>query len=401
MPNPASVAKITKALVAVIAGLFVAGVMSAAFDDTLLANDDGVPSARTGRGPEEFDTAVEDIRTVVPALQRFVEKERGLRFKKDVNVTLLDDASFRSRIGKDTEQDIDEVDETSRVLRALGLLDDEVDLEDARNDVLGQAVAGFYDPDTEELVVRGARATALVRRVLVHELTHALQDQHFELDRPDLDDRDDEAGLAFSALVEGDAVRVEDAFEKQMSDADREAAEKEEEAQTEGLLDDDGIPPVLIQFLGFPYAFGPSFVQALLDDGGQARLDAAFAKPPTTSEQILDPRLFIDGEQGDEVKPPPAEGEVFDQGVLGQYGIFVILSDVLQPRVAARASQGWGGDWYVAWRDGENTCVRATIVMDSGTDRTELRTALNRWAEDHGDVEIETPGDRTTLTACG
>ena len=394
--------RVPAVLVVVVAALFVAGVMSAAFEDTLLATGDRRPAARTAdTAPADFDTVKADIRQVVPALQRFVEKERGLRFKKDVNVTLLDDASFRARIGEDTEQDLEQVDETSRVLRALGLLDAHVDLEDAREDVLGQAVAGFYDPDTEELVVRGVRATALVRRVLVHELTHALQDQHFELHRPDLDDREDEAGLAFSALVEGDAVRVEEAFEKQLSDADRRAAEQEEKAQTEGLLDDEGIPQVLLQFLAFPYAFGPAFVRALLDDGGQARLDAAFAEPPTTSEQILDPRRFIDGHDGERVPPPPAEGEVFDEGVLGQYGLYVILSDQLLPRVAARAAQGWGGDWYVAWRDGDETCVRATILMDSQNDRAELRTALNRWAEDHGDVEVDESRQRTTLTACG
>ena len=389
-----------RVLASVVAGLLVAGVLTATVGARVL--DD----ARVSRTPApvdpslDFDTAVDDIRALVPALQRFVERARGLTFVADVNVTLLDDASFRARLDDDAESDLEEIGETSRVLRALGLIDHDVDLEDARNDLLGDAVAGFYDPETSELVVRGARPTALVRRVLVHELTHALQDQRFELHRPQLDDRDDEAGLGFTALVEGDAVRIERMYERQLPKKERRAAAREERAQTQGLLDSD-IPPVLFQFLGFPYAAGPPFVEALIEAGGQTRLDAAFASPPVTTEQLLHPETFLAGDKGIEVKPPAADGDVFDQGVLGEFGLYVILSADLSPFEAGAAARGWAGDWYVAWDEGSDTCVRATIASDGASERRELRRALAKWADDHGDVAIDDDGALTTLTACG
>jgi len=74
--------------------------------------------------------------------------------------------------------------------------------------LLTAGVVGFYDPETKQLVVRGTDTTPFTRRVLAHELTHALDDQHFDLNRQQLDKADDETGFGFSALVEGNARRV-------------------------------------------------------------------------------------------------------------------------------------------------------------------------------------------------
>lgn len=400
---PATDAKVRSVLFGLIAGLLVAGVLAAVFADTLLEPDPSGSTTATSspRAPAAaFDEAVNDVRTVVPVLQRFVERERGLRFREEVNVTLLDEASFRARLAEDTGDDMDALEETTKVLRALGLLDRSVDLEDARNDLLAAAVAGFYDPETGELVVRGARPTALVRRILVHELTHALQDQHFELHRPDLDERDDEAGLTFSALVEGDAVRIERAYAEQLSADERRAAELEEAGQARALIG-ASIPPVLLQVLAFPYTRGPGFVDAVIEAGGQARLDAAFADPPTTTEQILHPETYLDGEPGRSVAPPPEEGDVFDQGVLGEFGLYLVLAAELPPARSALAARGWGGDWYVAWDEGRDACVRGAVTMDNARDRDELRDALDDWAAAHGDADVTLTGGRITFTACG
>lgn len=399
---PATDDKVRSVLFGLIAGLLVAGVLAAVFDDTLLDQRSSASTTATtaARAPGAFDEAVDDVRAVVPVLQRFVERERGLRFLKEVNVTLLDEASFRARLADDTGDDMDALEETTKVLRALGLLDRSVDLEDARNDLLAAAVAGFYDPETEELVVRGARPTALVRRILVHELTHALQDQHFELHRPDLDERDDEAGLTFSALVEGDAVRIERAYTQQLSAEERRSAELEEAGQARSLIG-ASIPPVLLQVLAFPYTRGPGFVDAVIEAGGQARLDAAFADPPATTEHILHPETYLDGEPGRSVAPPPAENEVFDQGVLGEFGLYLVLAAELPPARSALAARGWGGDWYVAWDEGRDACVRGAVTMDDARDRDELRDALDDWAAAHGDADVTVIGGRITFTACG
>src|SRR5207244_328374 len=87
--------------------------------------------------------------------------------------------------------------------------------------------------------------TPLVRRTLAHELTHALQDQHFSIYRPELDKRDDESPVAFSALLEGDARRVEQAYENTLSAADRSELAREQSAQLAQLPSSDRPTPLV------------------------------------------------------------------------------------------------------------------------------------------------------------
>jgi hypothetical protein len=234
-----------------------------------------------------------------------------------------------------------------------------------------------------------------VRITLVHELTHALQDQHFELHRPALDDADDESGQAFSGLVEGDASRIEDLYRDSLSNAEIKAAEREQVEQSAAAFLGIDIPRVLVQIIVFPYLVGPDFVDALLG-AEPGRLDVAFAEPPTTSEHLIHPERFLAGEGSVTVTPPAADGEVIDEGVLGELGLRLMFGGGPGADVAAN---GWGGDWYVAWDDGDVTCVRADLVMDSPTDAAELRDALDAWAADHPDATVS--GQETVrFTAC-
>src|SRR4051812_16466537 len=175
------------------------------------------------------------LEAFIPTAEAFVEQHRGLKFKQPVKVTLLDDAAFKKRLLADEKTDQAQVEKATKVLRALGLIQGNVDVGKAMEALLGDAVVGFYDPKTKELFVRGAQPTPYVRQVLVHELTHALQDQHFAIDRPDLDKADDERGDAFQALVEGDAVRIDTEYRESLSAEERQQAEREENGQASGL----------------------------------------------------------------------------------------------------------------------------------------------------------------------
>ena len=351
--------------------------------------------------PADAPPTQSELDAVVADLSAFVAEVRGLEFTGPVPVKLLDDAAFTARVEEDAIEDIAAIDETEGVLRALGLLDDGVDLAETLRSFLGDGVVGFYDPESGELVVRGAVLTPYVRLTIVHELTHALDDQHFELDRPALDDADDESGAGFSALVEGNALRVEDAFRATLSDDERAEAEAEE-ARLSANIDLSSLPRVVPELIAFPYAFGPTLVKALLDEGGETRVDEAYASPPKTTEQVLDPVSWLDdGEPAIEVPPPAAEGEVFDQGVLGLWGIVLLLEDELGQADAVEAARGWGGDWYVAWNQGDDVCVRATFEMDSPEDLRELASGLEDWAVAQDDAEVERAGEQVTLRSCG
>ena len=408
LPPPRRHATAVPALAGIIAVLLVVGAVG-----VFVVDDDAPAAVRSGPPPESTTTSqfaatpssstpappaeASPIDTVVRELQAYVEQARGLKFKVPVQVKLLEDAAFRARLREVSEDDVGELEKTAKVLRALYLLDRGVDLKKSLDGLLGAAVAGFYDPETDELVVRGARTTPYVRSVLVHELVHALQDQHFNLHRPELDNRDDEASQAFSTVVEGDAVRIQEQYRRSLSRSERREAEQEEAAQGGSIGDE--IPDVLLALIGFPYQVGPAFVRSVMQEGGQARLDSTFAAPPLTSEHVLHPETFLRGQQIVTVADPPADGPVIDRGVIGELGIILVLLDGAPQGIAARAGQGWGGDRYVAWDQGERTCVRAVFAMDSPRDAGELESALRDFADEHDGVTVS-GGDRITLTSC-
>ena len=354
----------------------------------------------TTTAPSDKPLVPPEMAGLVAELQAFIEQKRGLKFKGPVRVTLLNDKEFKARINAESSFDKAEVEKAFKVLRALDLVDDDVDLEKAQRALLGATVLGFYDLENKALFVRGSKATPAVRRTLVHELVHALQDQHFNVHRPDLGKQDDEAEQSFTGLVEGDAVRIEELYVATMSRRDREASEREQQSMVGDLSD---VPSILLEALSFPYTVGPPFTQAVVRAGGQARLDAAFANPPLTSEHLIHPERFLAGEPPVPVPQPPAEGEVIDKGVFGELGFIQQLQDEITDRPTLfRAAAGWGGDQYVAYTAaGGKTCVRVDVVMDTPGDADELRAALQRWVDRHeGSSVVGSPGQPLRFTSC-
>lgn len=348
------------------------------------------PPAATSAPPSSAPPAA-GIAAEVPALQAFVEEERGLAFTTPVQVTLLADGPFEERLMESDEEDLAEIRDAQAVLVAMGLLDRDVDLVETVQRFSAGAVLGFYDIDSKELVVRGEEPTPFVRIVLVHELTHALEDQHFDLDRDELGD---EAYLGFSALVEGSAGRIEDRYRSSLSAAERRDVAREERSASLPA----GIPDVVRVIFGFPYAFGPDLVAAIMRAGGQPRLDQAFAQPPESSEQVLDPPRYLQGDPPREVPLPGSDGEAFDDGEIGELFLGLMLQAEIDDGDAGDAARGWGGDRYVAWREGGRTCVRMTFVMDTPRDTAELVEALADWAGERGGAAS---ADGTTLRTCG
>ena len=357
---------------------------------TFLAGVRGAVRVHTEQG----DRLDPETIAVIAELKAFVEKTRGLRFLDPVDVAVVGDAAFRRFLAGGEPTERSDADVATGVLRALGLLDN-----DDRG-LLGEfdpdTVAGFYDTETKELVVRGPILTPFVRQVLVHELTHALDDQHFDL-APDL--IDDDAALAFEALVEGDAVVVESRYLASLPESERRAAAAEEVAFGAGA---GRIPDIVAELGAFPYRDGPRLVSALLAAGGLPRLDAAFRSPPVSSAEVLHPEQFLDGPGRAAVPPVSADGRVVDQGVLGEVILRLVLATSLPRERAASAAAGWAGDRYVAWSVGRRTCLRATVVMANAAEAAELAAGLRQWANDHAGASVD-PAARppaVTVTRC-
>ncbi|MEY2459455.1 MAG: hypothetical protein QOG30_1285, partial [Acidimicrobiaceae bacterium] len=244
--------------------------------------------------------------------------------------------------------------------------------------------------------------TPFVREILAHELTHALDDQWFDLNRPQLDTADDESAFGLSALAEGNARRIEDAYLASLPANEQAEAFQAQAAlvlQHPEILD---LPPILLTLEQAPYELGPPFIDALLASGGQATLDSAFGSPPLTSEQILDPERYLSSEGPVAVPAPTPDGASANLGVLGALLLRETLFESLPSDAQVqRAIRGWGGDSYVTWTDGAGkSCLRDTFVGDTPGDTVELVQAITEWGRDH-DAVVDAPADGpATFTVC-
>ena len=364
-----------------------------------------VPRGLLTRHPGPSPTASAKPGTIeafVPDAMRFVETHRGLKYKQQVKVQHLSDQAFADRIIALQRADHADLDRQARILRAVGLLPAGVDAEKEEEALLGAGVVGFYDPKTKELEVRGDTATLSVKHVVVHELTHALQDQWFSID--DQGGRgNDDADAAFSALVEGDAVRIENAYISGLSAADRQQL-RTQESSAGGVP--PGVPRVLVELLGFPYQVGPPFTEAVLQAKGQSGLDDAFRTRPASSSQVLHPDRFLSGDAPAKVADPPADGAVFDHGTVGELGYDLLLEDLLRTGAITgaqlrSATGGWAGDRYVAWSAGDGACVRDRIATRSADDTAALVAALRKWTATHPGATLDTTSAQPVLTSCG
>jgi hypothetical protein len=337
------------------------------------------------------------LEAFVPEAEHFVEAHRGLRFKAPVRVLLLDDAAFRARSGGGG------VDSTLIAeLDALQLVPRSVDLAAAARRSQAEGVVGLYDPPSHTVRVRGTAPNPFVREVLVHELTHALQDQWFGIDRPQLDSGADERAQAFTALLEGDAVRIEDEYLATLPAGQRTRAGLERDATT-GVPGET--PAVLAEILHFPYTAGATFVRALVTVRGQAGVDAAFRTPPTTSAEILEPQRFLGGTAANvHVAAPGAEGPVLDHGVLGELGLRLLLehataTGAVHDADADAALAAWHGDAYVAWARAGLACMR--VAFAATPEQPALHRVLAAYAAQAPGVTLAESAATLTLTSCG
>ena len=252
--------------------------------------------------------------------------------------------------------------------------------------------------------MRGTEVDASLAVTLVHELTHVLQDQTFGLDG--LVDEEATSGEAFAlrALVEGDAVRIEDRYIAEEL-TDEEVAEIDG-TNEEGLeeLDEEAIPESLQAFFGLPYVLGGGLMASLEADGGEDAVDEAFEDPPRSEEHLVDPLSYLDDDEVLEVALPPTEegDEVLDEGDFGAASLYIVLAQRVPVLDALDAVLGWGGDAYVdVVRDG-TSCVRIDVVGDTDEDTAELLAALEAWvaAAPPGSASVAEVDDVVRLDSC-
>ena len=353
----------------------------------------------TSGGDGDDDVASTAVATTVPfdggmqlaveEMSAYVARVRGLPFKEPVKATLLNDEEFEARLRSGAPVDRAEIEGRVATLRALGLLPPDFNLEQEEEEDVS-SVLGFYDPEVKELFVRGRSVSSYVKFVLVHELTHALQDQHFDLARFLVDDGD--VGLAHRTLIEGDAEDIGRDYISTLSPFEQDLVAREARQRGDDLYGQS----FYLSFVNFPYVAGKQFVRELATGAGTAQVDQAYANPPQSTEQILDISRYRAGDAPKPVAAPAAGGAVVDQGDIGYFELAFLLLEAMSIEQAVYAIDGWGGSQYVTWRSGTRSCTRVRFVGDTAGDTAELASALQIWASVHGGASAS----GATITAC-
>jgi hypothetical protein len=335
-------------------------------------------AATTSTGP------VGDTPADIEALISITEELRGRRFLEPVEVTVLSTEELADRVRADLAEELDSDDLAveQAFARMLGILPADVDLAAALIDLYSEQVGGFYDSDTGELVVAGDEdLSPLARTIIVHELVHALADQHFGLGDP-LDglvdaERYHEAA-AVQALAEGDATYFQMVYLQE-----RLSAEEQVDAVLESLEADttvlDSLPGWIGEDLSFPYEWGFGFTERLVEEGGTAAVDQAYELLPTTVEQVMHPNLYFTREPARPVELGVADldgYEVYEEGAFGEWNLMLYLLDGIGDGDATIAAGGWGGDAYRLFWDGSRVAFAYLFEGDVPRDADELAPAL-------------------------
>lgn len=339
-------------------------------------------------------------------LADFVERERGLDFDHPVEVEFLDGEEYRASFAVQAELDEEELDELSdffAAMRAMGLVSSDFDATEIVEEFGGEGTVGFYDYETERLVVRGNRLSPYVQGTVVHELTHALQDQHFDLGRAFEEDIGDGEAFAFRAVTEGDAVLTELAYVDSLPTGEQEQYAQDEAELVEGA-DLGGVPEAVLLGESAPYTFGPSLIWVAEAREGEGERDRLLEAPPTSEEQVIDPTAFLRNDGPEDVAIPELDegAEEVDSGEFGVLTLAIMLGERIDPRVAVDAALGWAGDAYVIFRDDEQVCLEAAFTGDGEAETGEIADALDAWARSMppGSVSTERAAGEVSVRSC-
>lgn len=352
------------------------------------------PPAQAGVTPPE-----------IAAVERQVETARGLSYLHPVAVQAISDQTMNQKLETNFKDSYPPAFYARRTIawRTIGVLPPGADLLTALRSFLIGEVVGFYDPETGELVYLGQGDLGLTEKmVLSHELTHAIDDQHFDLRSLDplLTHCRDERFDAALGLVEGSAqyFSTQVLLNSTISASDLAKALAEAGASQP---DTSSVPPFVQALELWPYIDGQSFVAALVDRGGTAAVDQALQHPPVSTEQVIHPDRYPSD------VPVPVDiadltpllgrrwGDL-DAMRVGEEWLRAMLQLRLDVATATTAAAGWGGGVYRAWTNGSDVVVVLRTAWDTPKDAAEFATTLDAWNAGAANASVTTDGTQVT-----
>jgi len=409
-----------------------------------------------GQQPAATNAAARNA-ALVAATQEVLRETSDLR---QLSIVRAVQSSTQSRteiqraVVKNLDEDISPADMHAAevTLKKLGLVPQDFQYRALMTRLLTEQVAGYYEPKTRQFHLADWIDVDGQKPMMAHEMTHALQDQHFDLRRFEHWPKgDSDAELAAHALIEGDATL---AMVLYVSSNPMRALTFLKSLGATGVdtKELDQAPRVLRESLLFPYQEGLNWTRALYKQGGWKQVSDAFQTLPQSTEQILHPEKYFAheapvkvtlpditsllngaGRSGMRSVPPASAGGSKRQvswkrlasDVNGEWGTYLLLDEFLKsPNESRRAAAGWAGDRYAVYESSTGQVVYVWLTeWDTENDarefynaygkRTDLRyqvpaagpvpivsaekSATRRWITKEGTVTVKFNGARVTI----
>lgn len=372
---------------------------------TIWAQTAGAPAPAQPPAPEPAPATPEttvspkeakDLFRSVDEILQFASQDTGLPIKNKVKRRLAKRDEVQSYIEKSMREDKDakRLERSSAVLKKFGLLPRNFDLPNFLVTMLREQVAGYYDVKTKTVNLLNWVDLESQKPVLAHELTHALQDQSFSIEKwmkgsaEDADDKThdpspadiatDEETSARQAVVEGQAMVVLLDYSllptgKTLLESPQ-IVEALKQSMLVGTPDTPAFrdaPIFLKEELTFPYRYGLDFTSALLQAGGKELAYAgAFKDPPRTTREIMEPQTYLTHEKLQPMKLIDMDKdfkdyEPFDIGAMGEFDVDVLVEQYAGREEAGAMYPEWRGGYYFAGKPKGNKAAPIGVLYVS------------------------------------
>jgi len=320
----------------------------------------------------------------IPQLLSLAEDLRGLSATGSIDCKELEEDAYRIYARQLTESANDPLDFQYQeiVYKILGLVPTSYPYAHCLIQMAGDFGEALYDRKVQQIILR--KDYTIPDSILVHEIIHALQDQHFNLRliRDNVSTSDE--NLAITALIEGDATLREDMV----------VVDQKERAETGVMPFSECRPPEpLYSILIFPYEWGKRFASILEEEG---KLDQAFIDPPRFSREILYPEEYLakstqhDPRQSFKEIPAPGYKYLYSD-VLGEYVVRSLFRTFTNRTLAIRAGRGWTNDLIELYQHQTNKryLLRWRIQFETGSDVDQFLMALKKYSQNHFDLKLD------------
>jgi hypothetical protein len=342
------------------------------------AQQDSAPAAAPGPatnpGPDSLQAADEVLATMSGLL--------SLPILHPVKKSIRSRDQIRQYLLAEEKKDRDEVKDYAdqKTLEEFGLIPKGYPLEQSLNDILTEQIVGMYDPDQQEFFISDRADAAELPMVMAHELTHALQDQHYHIDAwRDAAKPNDDAELSRDSVLEGAATAAMiDYVGRDVHKTVRDAPD----IDISSILGDPDKSPTLSKApliirdeLVFPYAAGLIFTQHVLRaTSGWQDFGQVFADPPASTQQIMHPDLYLKHVQPVQVTLPDfstllsPEWKKLDENLMGEFGVQEILKQFLGAEHATDIAPDWAGDRYAIFENQKTKQILLVFLLALNSD---------------------------------